>query len=167
MLLQQVREYIYFIVFSVFKIIFYYFIFSTVELEQMLEQEQNDLSNEISDKLDEPFDSIEKNLDYELKSHRGSGSGGYADFIINYAAKKLFDINNPKLEYKIIKNSDFQEIILRNDDKILLHFAITNGFRNIQNLVQKLKREKCVYHYVEVMACPAGKLKQFCFFFFL
>ena len=27
-----------------------------------------------------------------------------------------------------------------------------------QNLVQKLKRGKCAYHFVEVMACPAGCL---------
>lgn len=41
---------------------------------------------------------------------------------------------------------------------MLLRFAIANGFRNIQNLVQKLKRGKSNYHYVEVMACPSGCL---------
>lgn len=33
-----------------------------------------------------------------------------------------------------------------------------NGFRNIQNLVQRLKRGKSPYHYVEIMACPSGCL---------
>ena len=32
------------------------------------------------------------------------------------------------------------------------------GFRNIQTLVQKLKRGVCEYDYVEVMACPSGCL---------
>ena len=32
------------------------------------------------------------------------------------------------------------------------------GFRNIQTLVQKLKRGVCAYDYVEVMACPSGCL---------
>ncbi|VDK46086.1 unnamed protein product [Gongylonema pulchrum] len=30
------------------------------------------------------------------------------------------------------------------------------GFRHIQNQVQKLKRSKCNYGYVEIMACPSG-----------
>jgi hypothetical protein len=38
----------------------------------------------------------------------------------------------------------------------LLSFALVYGFRNIQNLVQKIKRKKCSYHYAEVMACPSG-----------
>lgn len=130
----------------------------------MLDQQEKDLSSQIPDKIDRPFEAIEENLDYELKSHRGSGSGGYADFIFDYAARKLFNIDNAKLEYKTIRNPDFQEVLLERDGNILLHFAITNGFRNIQNLVQKLKRGKCLYHYVEVMACPAGKNINYVYF---
>ncbi|XP_056358889.1 cytosolic iron-sulfur assembly component 3 isoform X3 [Oenanthe melanoleuca] len=55
-------------------------------------------------------------------------------------------------------NKDFQEVTLERDGEVLLHFALAYGFRNIQNLVQKLKRGKCPYHYVEVMACPSGCL---------
>ena len=40
----------------------------------------------------------------------------------------------------------------------MLRFAAAYGFRNIQNLVQKLKRGRCLYHYVEIMACPSGCL---------
>ena len=39
----------------------------------------------------------------------------------------------------------------------VLRFAAAYGFRNIQNLMQKLKRGKCVYHFVEIMACPSGE----------
>lgn len=45
---------------------------------------------------------------------------------------------------------------LESEGRVLLHFAVAYGFRNIQNLVQKLKRGRCPYHYVEVMACPSG-----------
>jgi len=41
---------------------------------------------------------------------------------------------------------------------VLLKFAIANGFRNIQNLVQKMKRKRCDYDFVEIMACPSGCL---------
>lgn len=54
------------------------------------------------------------------------------------------------------RNKDFQEVTLERDGQVLLHFAVAYGFRNIQNLVQKLKRGRCPYHYVEVMACPSG-----------
>uniref|UniRef100_A0A8C5Q6H7 Cytosolic iron-sulfur assembly component 3 n=1 Tax=Leptobrachium leishanense TaxID=445787 RepID=A0A8C5Q6H7_9ANUR len=55
-------------------------------------------------------------------------------------------------------NKDFQEVTLERDGQVLLQFALAYGFRNIQNLVQKLKRGRCSYHYVEVMACPSGCL---------
>ncbi|XP_036680470.1 cytosolic iron-sulfur assembly component 3 isoform X2 [Balaenoptera musculus] len=55
-------------------------------------------------------------------------------------------------------NKDLQEVTLEREGRVLLHFAAAYGFRNIQNLVQKLKRGRCPYHYVEVMACPSGCL---------
>lgn len=54
------------------------------------------------------------------------------------------------------RNPDFREVSVEFDGKTVLKFAIANGFRNIQNLVQKLKRGKVQYHFVEVMACPSG-----------
>ncbi|XP_040446968.1 cytosolic iron-sulfur assembly component 3 isoform X3 [Falco naumanni] len=55
-------------------------------------------------------------------------------------------------------NKDFQEVTLEKDGVVLFQFALAYGFRNIQNFVQKLKRGKSPYHYVEVMACPSGCL---------
>ena len=40
----------------------------------------------------------------------------------------------------------------------VLHFARAYGFRNIQTVVNKLKRGKCTYDFVEIMACPNGCL---------
>lgn len=62
------------------------------------------------------------------------------------------------IKYFISRNSDLREVSLEKDGKVLLKFAIANGFRNIQNIVQKLKRGRCQYHYVEIMACPSGKI---------
>ncbi|NXU26097.1 NARFL factor, partial [Thalassarche chlororhynchos] len=94
----------------------------------------------------------------ELTSHSGGGSGGYLEHIYKYAAKELFGIQVDTIQYKPLKNKDFQEVTLEKDGVALLHFALAYGFRNIQNLVQKLKRGKLPYHYVEVMACPSGCL---------
>lgn len=40
----------------------------------------------------------------------------------------------------------------------VLHFAAAYGFRNIQNLVRKIKQGRCEYQFVEIMACPGGCL---------
>lgn len=63
----------------------------------------------------------------------------------------------------MFRNQDFQEVTLEKDNKVFLRFAIANGFKNIQNLVQKLKRNKCTYDYVEIMACPSGQCILFIF----
>ena len=95
-----------------------------------------------------------------LKSNHGSGSGGFTENLFIAAAKELFgkDLVGSDLEYKTLKNADFQEITLEHEGEVKLTFAVANGFRNIQNLVQKMKRKRCQYDFVEVMACPSGCL---------
>lgn len=131
--------------------------FSSVELEQMLSQQGKSLQDFDIGEIDRPFQSQEQQNNNVLLGHQGSGSGGYADFIFHYAARNLFQENNAKLEFKSLRNPDFQEAVLEKEGEVVLRFAIANGFRNIQNLVQKLKRGKSLYDYVEVMACPTGQ----------
>lgn len=69
---------------------------------------------------------------------------------------------NPFLMFFDVRNQDFREVTLECEGEVVLRFAIANGFRNIQNVVQKLKRNKCPYHFVEIMACPSGKALQEC-----
>ena len=42
------------------------------------------------------------------------------------------------------------------EDKTVLKFALCYGFRNLQNVVRKIKIDKCDYHFLEIMACPSG-----------
>ncbi|KAL8461654.1 hypothetical protein ACS0TY_032944 [Phlomoides rotata] len=106
-----------------------------------------------------PVDELLSNVDEgNLYGVRGS-SGGYADTIFRYAAKELFgrEIKGP-LEYKTIKNADFREVTLEVEGKIALRFALCYGFRNLRNIVTKIKSGKCDYHFLEIMACPSGCL---------
>ena len=122
----------------------------------MLSQQEKSLSEYNDGFIDNIFQNESSAENSVLLGHIGSGSGGYSDFIFKYAAKHLFQLENITIEYKNLKNPDFKEVTLEKDGEILLRFAIANGFRNIQNLVQKLKRGKCSYDYVEIMACPGG-----------
>ncbi|XP_034509073.1 cytosolic iron-sulfur assembly component 3-like, partial [Ailuropoda melanoleuca] len=106
-----------------------------------------------------PLDSLCNSASaQEPTSHRGGGSGGYLEHVFQHAARELFGIHVDEVTYRPLRNKDFQEVTLEKEGRILLHFAAAYGFRNIQNLVQKLRRGRCPYHYVEVMACPAGCL---------
>ncbi|XP_063171106.1 cytosolic iron-sulfur assembly component 3 isoform X1 [Candoia aspera] len=130
-------------------------VITTGEVLKLLDQEGLSLPEVNSVPLDSMFGSL---LEEQLFGHYGGGSGGYLEHIFKYAAKELFGIPVKELHYKILKNKDFQEVTLEKDGQTLLHFALAYGFRNIQNFVQKLKRGKLPYHYVEVMACPSGCL---------
>ncbi|XP_025909830.1 cytosolic Fe-S cluster assembly factor NARFL [Nothoprocta perdicaria] len=130
-------------------------VITTGEVLRLLEQEGISLPDVDPAPLDTMFSCIREE---ELTSHSGGGSGGYLEHIYKYAAKELFGIQVDTIQYKPLKNKDFQEVTLEKDGVVLLQFALAYGFRNIQNLVQKLKRGKSPYHYVEVMACPSGCL---------
>lgn len=86
-------------------------------------------------------------------------SGGYAETIFRYAAKTLFgrEIEGP-VDFRTIRNTDFQEVTLEVEGKTVLKFALCYGFRNLQNVVRRIKTGKCDYHFLEIMACPAGCL---------
>ncbi|NWW76455.1 NARFL factor, partial [Climacteris rufus] len=130
-------------------------VITTGEVLKLLEQEGVSLP----DVDPSPLDSmLGRAAAEELSRHPGGGSGGYLEHIYRHAAKELFGIQVDTINYKPLKNKDFQEVTLERDGVVLLHFALAYGFRNIQNLVQKLKRGKCPYHFVEVMACPSGCL---------
>ncbi|XP_041025552.1 protein NAR1-like isoform X2 [Juglans microcarpa x Juglans regia] len=107
-----------------------------------------------------PVDRMLTNVNEEghLYGVHGS-SGGYAETIFRYAAKILFgrEIDGP-LDFRIIRNSDFQEVTLEVKGKTVLKFALCYGFRNLQNVVRRIKSGKCDYHFLEIMACPAGCL---------
>ncbi|GAQ90605.1 ferredoxin hydrogenase [Klebsormidium nitens] len=87
------------------------------------------------------------------------GAGGYLETNFRHAARVLFGqtVEGP-LQMKTLRNADFKEVSLEVDGKRVLHFAAAYGFRNIQNLVRKIKQGKCEYQFVEIMACPAGCL---------
>ncbi|CAL8111769.1 unnamed protein product [Orchesella dallaii] len=94
---------------------------------------------------------------YQIMSHIGSGSGGYAEFIMRRVAKSLGQ-KLEEIEWKVGRNPDITEAALIDSDGKPIKFSIATGFRNIQTLVRKLKAKTTMPHYVEIMACPTGCL---------
>ncbi|RWS16435.1 tetratricopeptide repeat containing cytosolic Fe-S cluster assembly factor-like protein [Dinothrombium tinctorium] len=135
-------------------------VLTPLEIDELLDSEGITLSSLTNRRLDVLVPHLKST---KIEKHLGSGSGGYAENIFRYASSALFrekfDSNQP-LDFKMRRNRDFMEFELKDksNDNVLLSFAIVNGFRNIQTLVQRIKRKTCSYHFVEVMACPSGCL---------
>lgn len=88
------------------------------------------------------------------------GSGGYVDYVFRVAARELFGVTVPPgpLPFRQGRNSDIRTVELHVGGRPVLRFATAYGFRNIQQVVRLIKRGKCPYDMVEIMACPSGCL---------
>ncbi|XP_059170737.1 cytosolic Fe-S cluster assembly factor narfl-like [Physella acuta] len=124
------------------------------EVEKMLDKEGTSLV----DIEEQAIQTILPCLDEAelLYNHQGGGSGGYLEQVARHAVTVLLETDIHQLSYKTLRNQDFQEVTVEAEGKPPLKFALAYGFRNIQNIVQRVKRGKCQYHFVEIMACPSA-----------
>jgi len=153
-------------------------VITTGEIEKMFEEQSLNIQNvpELpSDGFLTKYGISNETGKSILLGTLGSSSGGYLHFIMKYAAYHLFNIivtdeniinATGPIRFKQGRNSDYREVHLvnpENENEILLCFVYAYGFRNIQNLVRKIKtvnnsklKKPLPFHYVEVMACPSG-----------
>ena len=89
----------------------------------------------------------------------GSGSGGYADYVLRVAARELLNVEideaTPLQWVKASRSGDMRSVTVEGDGKTL-RFACAYGFRSLQSLLRKMRRGECAYDYIELMACPGG-----------
>ncbi|CAL8282624.1 unnamed protein product [Merluccius merluccius] len=90
--------------------------------------------------------------------YEGRTSEGFLEHVFKHAAKELFGLDVQEITYKTLRNRDFQEVTLERDGETLLQFAAVYGFRNIQTLVQRIRKGRVPYQLVEVLSCPGGCL---------
>ncbi|KAK9477705.1 iron hydrogenase [Lipomyces japonicus] len=162
-------------------------VITTKEIVQLLIDQKIDFMtiNEAADAV-----SIRQSLapkiwqhDWNWDSSEGSSSGGYLWHVLDSLAKFHSSNSGTAVSLKVIpgKNSDMVEYHLVTPDQVVVAKAAqVYGFRNIQNLVRKLKPSNSArkiavsharskksatataimnpaeYDYVEVMACPGG-----------
>ncbi|XP_071968699.1 nuclear prelamin A recognition factor [Engystomops pustulosus] len=124
--------------------------------EVMQIMEQRNIS--VKEVEESPLEDVFGGTTCHFVRHEGTSSDGYLAHVFRHAAKELFGLEVQEITYKTIKNKDFQEVSLEKDGETVLRFAAAYGFRNIQNMVLKLRKGKFHYHFVEVLACPGGCL---------
>ncbi|KJA19912.1 hypothetical protein HYPSUDRAFT_43802 [Hypholoma sublateritium FD-334 SS-4] len=114
----------------------------------------------------------------ELIQHPGTSSGSYLHAIMAHVRASS---DTPlELAVKMVRNADYEEYTLTEGGRTVFKGAKCYGFRNLQNIVRKVGKERGVrtgggaagrlaarvrngakgeeskYDYVEVMACPGG-----------
>ncbi|KAF9566761.1 iron hydrogenase [Agrocybe pediades] len=159
-------------------------VITTGELELMMQEKGWDLSAAVrapERQIDgEELGKQEQYVPELVVQHGGSSSGSYLQSIIRH----LQDNAQAEVEVsvKMIRNADYEEYTITKGDKVLFKGAKCYGFRNLQNVVRKVGKERGVrtgmgaagrmagrrlagttikkenkkYDYVEVMACPGG-----------
>lgn len=127
-------------------------VLTSVEVELMLKE----LSIDFQSCQETNFDTFDLSSTTKLINHRGSSAGGYLEYTLIYAAKMLFNCDVDEINFSVLRNKDMKEVNLVNNGVEVLKFAQAYGFRNIQNVIQKMKRGKSPYHFVEIMACPSA-----------
>ena len=84
-------------------------------------------------------------------------SNGYVNYFINRIFQKSQNPKNLSIKKKQKKNL-IEYTIQNKTEKTETNLVFISGFKNIQNLIRKIKMRKCIYDYVEIMACPSGCL---------
>eukprot|EP00345_Euplotes_harpa_P011479 CAMPEP_0168353134 /NCGR_PEP_ID=MMETSP0213-20121227/23051_1 /TAXON_ID=151035 /ORGANISM="Euplotes harpa, Strain FSP1.4" /LENGTH=171 /DNA_ID=CAMNT_0008364649 /DNA_START=833 /DNA_END=1348 /DNA_ORIENTATION=+ len=87
---------------------------------------------------------------YYSTSSSWQSSNGYAEYILHKVisdlkdkfALKSEDFNLEELKFKQVRNKDFKEVTLKVRGLPVLKLAQAYGFRNIQNIVRSIKRDK-------------------------
>uniref|UniRef100_A0A2K6NF80 Nuclear prelamin A recognition factor n=1 Tax=Rhinopithecus roxellana TaxID=61622 RepID=A0A2K6NF80_RHIRO len=122
------------------------------EIAQIMEQGDLSVKDAAVDTL---FGDLKED---KVMRHDGASSDGHLAHIFRHAAKELFNEDVEEVTYRALRNKDFQEVTLEKNGEVVLRFAAAYGFRNIQNMILKLKKGKFPYHFVEVLACAGGCL---------
>lgn len=132
-------------------------VLSTGEIFDLI-QERGGLAGVASSPLD-PLNSVDDTQNTLIAPLDTGGSGGYAEHLLRHASATLHGhpLTGP-LEWVRGRNGDIHEACVQVGGEVVLRVARAYGFRNIQNLIRQIKRKKCKYHYVELMACPSGCL---------
>jgi len=135
-------------------------VITTGELELLMREKGWDPTQAVPGELDDvpspppPSEPITHISLPELMSHPGTSSGSYLHSIISY----LTSTSSTPLELSVkpIRNTDYEEYILsrRSDGFVTFKGAKCYGFRNLQNVVRKVGRERGV----RVGGGAAGKL---------
>ncbi|KAJ2911771.1 hypothetical protein MD484_g8647, partial [Candolleomyces efflorescens] len=120
-------------------------VITTGELETMMREKGWDLSQPVPGELHDPSSFSDDGSWFpELLQHPGSSSGSYLMSIIEHLQQT--STVPLTLASKVMRNADYEEFTLTEESsgKIVFKGAKCYGFRNLQNVVRKVGKERGV-----------------------
>ncbi|KAK5971887.1 Cytosolic Fe-S cluster assembly factor [Trichostrongylus colubriformis] len=117
-------------------------VISTVEVDSLLDDDISITESEVEGWLG----NFSRGF---LYGNPGGTSGGFADMLVK---RFVSEYGGEVKEERLAKN--LEVLTVHRDGDVVLRAARVYGFRNIQNLVRKMKNSKSHYDYVDVQACP-------------
>ncbi|TKR65216.1 hypothetical protein L596_025647 [Steinernema carpocapsae] len=137
-------------------------VISASELNQLLEgfEPKEEAVDVEEGKEEEPLtwlNAVERGVMRGGSAEEEEASGGYAEYILRRYLEEQGQDAEQFTVTRDTKTKNMEIVKVTHNDIVLFSMAKVYGFRNIQNMVQKLKRKKFPISYVEVMACPSAR----------
>jgi NADH-quinone oxidoreductase subunit G/NADP-reducing hydrogenase subunit HndD len=83
-------------------------------------------------------------------------SGGVTESALRTAVFKLTGKNPETIEFTSLRGLDESKEASVKIGDLTLKVAVVNGLSNAEKLIEKIRDNPDLYHYIEVMACPGG-----------
>ncbi|MDD5551971.1 MAG: [FeFe] hydrogenase, group A [Candidatus Pacebacteria bacterium] len=126
------------------------FVLTTRELARLFKEKKINLKNIKPEKLDNPLG---------LASGAGviyGASGGVMESALRTAIVDIFGKKSCKIEFKEARGMRGVKRGEVNIDDKKIRLAVVNGLLNAKKILEELKENPSLYHYIEIMACPGG-----------
>lgn len=108
------------------------------------------------------FQSLEDDeFDNALGNYSGAGNifgatGGVMEAAIRTGYELISKKSIPDLELKFIRGEEGIRSAVVKIDELELNVAVVAGLKNVQPIMDSIRKGECEYHFIEVMTCPEG-----------
>jgi len=108
-----------------------------------------------------PHALVSRKFDPAMGVTTGAGiifasSGGVMEAALRTAVEKLTGRTLARLDFEVVRGEEGVRCAEIEIDGLKLRVAVAHEIRNAKKILEDLKKGKCDYHFVEVMACPNG-----------
>lgn len=131
------------------------FVLTTRELARLFKNKKINLKEVESIKPDEPL-GISSGAGVIYGASGGVMESALRTAILDFGKVKKENFDSYRVEFKELRGMSGVKIGEAHIGQKSIRLAVVNGLLNAKKILEEIKREPDLYHYIEVMACPGG-----------
>ena len=131
------------------------FVLTTRELARLFKKKKIDLKKIKPQKPDAPL-GISSGAGVIYGASGGVMESALRTAILGFGKIEKENINLYKIEFKELRGASGIKIGEAQIKEKKIRLAVVNGLLNARKILEEIKEEPDLYHYIEVMACPGG-----------